>query len=101
MSVSKLYAFHEWYIDPWYTDYSCGLTGNTQLAEVKPEFNSANISFGGYISTPFFPLSYPDDLTFEQVISCKIPVCLIHLTFVDFQIAEESIVEVFLYIINY
>jgi hypothetical protein len=68
------------------------------LTEATPEFNSENISFGGYISTPFFPISYPDDLTFEQVISCKIPVCLIHLIFVDFQIAEESIVEVPTYI---
>lgn len=63
--------------------------------EIKPEFNSANILFGGYISTPFFPIPYPDDLTFEQVINCKaFKECLIHLIFVDFQISEESIVEV-------
>ncbi|VVC26000.1 CUB domain,Low-density lipoprotein (LDL) receptor class A repeat,Low-density lipoprotein (LDL) [Cinara cedri] len=71
------------------------ITRNTQLAEIKPEFNNkANISFGGYVSTPFFPISYPNDLTFEQVINCKASVtCLIHLIFVDFQIAEESIIE--------
>jgi len=40
-------------------------------------------------------MSYPDDLTFEQVINCKeYNECLIHLIFVDFQISEESIVEV-------
>lgn len=72
------------------------IVGNIQLVEIKPEFNSANILFGGYISTPFFPMSYPDDLTFEQVINCKAYTdeCLIHLIFVDFQISEESIVEV-------
>ncbi|XP_026807139.1 uncharacterized protein LOC113549855 [Rhopalosiphum maidis] len=70
------------------------ITRNIQLAEIKPEFNSANILFGGYISTPFFPMSYPDDLTFEQVINCKMyEECFIHLIFVDFQISEESIVE--------
>lgn len=68
--------------------------GNTQLAEIKPEFNTANISFGGYISTPFFPVPYPDDISFEQVINCKVSKCTIHLIFVDFQIAEESVVEV-------
>ncbi|KAL4143763.1 hypothetical protein QTP88_006049 [Uroleucon formosanum] len=70
------------------------ITRNIQLVEIKPEFNSANILFGGYISTPFFPIPYPDDLTFEQVINCKAyKECLIHLIFVDFQISEESIVE--------
>lgn len=65
------------------------------MAEIKPEFNLADILLGGYISTPFFPMSYPDDLTFEQVINCKAyNDCLIHLIFVDFQISEESIVEV-------
>lgn len=64
------------------------------MAEVKPEFDSQNISFGGFISTPFFPMPYPDDLTFEQVINCKVSACSVHLIFVDFQIAEESIVEV-------
>lgn len=54
----------------------------------------ANISFGGYVTTPFFPMAYSDDLTFEQVINCKASDCLIHLIFVDFQIAEESIIEV-------
>lgn len=39
-------------------------------------------------------MSYPDDLTFEQVINCKVSACIIHLIFVDFQIAEESIMEV-------
>lgn len=68
--------------------------GNIQLVEKKPEFNYANISFGGYVSTPFFPISYSDDLTFEQVISCKESMCLIYLIFMDFQISEESIVEV-------
>lgn len=74
--------------------YKYHAPGNTQFAEVKPQFNSENISFGGYISTPFFPMIYPDDLTFEQVINCKASACIIHLIFVDFQIAEESIVEV-------
>lgn len=65
------------------------------MAEIIPEFNKENISFGGYISTPFFPVSYADDLTFEQVINCNVATaCLIHLIFVDFQIAEESVVEV-------
>lgn len=70
------------------------MLGNIQIAEVKPEFNSANISFGGYISSPFFPISYSDDLIFEQVINCKLLVCKIHLIFVDFQIAEGSAIEV-------
>lgn len=64
------------------------------MVEMKPEFSSTNVSFGGYISSPFFPISYPDDLTFEQVINCKATVCLVHLIFVDFQIAEGSVVEV-------
>jgi len=73
--------------------------GNIQIAEIKPEFKSENILFGGYISTPFFPMSYPDDLTFEQVINCKeYNECLIHLIFVDFQISEESIIEVSRYL---
>lgn len=61
--------------------------------EKTPEFNCVNISFGGYVSTPFFPISYSDDLTFEHVVNCNEPVCLIYLIFVDFQIAEKSIVE--------
>lgn len=78
------------------------------MVEIKSESNSTesvlNNSFGGYISTPFFPTSYSDDLTFEQVVNCKIATCLVHLIFVDFQIAEESIVEVSRYdprVINY
>lgn len=72
------------------------MLGNIQLVEIKPEFNSTNISFGGYIDTPFFPTSYPNDLTFEQVINCKVSAvaCRIHLIFEDFLIAEESVVEV-------
>lgn len=72
------------------------MSGNIQLAETKPEFGSTNISFGGYISTPFFPISHPNDLTFEHVINCKVSVtaCRIHLIFEDFLIAEESVVEV-------
>lgn len=68
---------------------------------MKPEFHLENISYGGYISTPFFPLSYPDDLTFEQVIKCKLSGCTIHLIFVDFQIAEGSVVEVGLLLYSY
>lgn len=66
------------------------------MAENKFEFSSMNISFGGYVSTPFFPISYPDDLSFEQMINCKVvsSSCQIHLIFMDFQIAEESVVEV-------
>ncbi|XP_050436674.1 uncharacterized protein LOC126843295 isoform X2 [Adelges cooleyi] len=70
------------------------ITRNTQLAEMKPELDSTNTSLGGFISTPFFPSPYADDLSFEQVIDCKSDAeCKIQLIFVDFLIAHESTVE--------
>ncbi|KAK9886047.1 hypothetical protein WA026_014831 [Henosepilachna vigintioctopunctata] len=51
-----------------------------------------------WISSPFFPSNYPTDLSSEHLIRCKFSdKCRISLSFTDYRIGQESILEFFDY----
>ncbi|KAK9670920.1 hypothetical protein QE152_g41111 [Popillia japonica] len=49
-----------------------------------------------YLTSPFFPKSYPKDLSVEYVLNCRTTeFCKIKLIFTDFQVSRSSLIEFF------
>lgn len=69
--------------------------GNKHVIDGYPKLNKLN-NGNQQITSPYFPNTYPRDLSVEYVINCKSTNnnCKIRLIFTDFQIATTSLIEV-------
>ncbi|KAL3269859.1 hypothetical protein HHI36_008916 [Cryptolaemus montrouzieri] len=69
---------------------------NTKIIGGYPYLDGLNNVSYQWINSPFFPNNYPTDLSSEHVIKCRYSErCRISLTFTDYRIGRESILEFF------
>ncbi|XP_074028468.1 CUB and LDLa domain isoform X4 [Leptinotarsa decemlineata] len=92
-TVAISFIFNKDYGHAFTLDYST--KRNTIIIHGYPRIGNMNNS-SQIISSPFFPYSYPTDLSLEYIISCESKeTCRINLLFTDFLLEDSSIIEFF------